>query len=93
LPVVVAQEVVSRLLVEVCALAEIVVDCRGETCPVPLVEARKALRKAAPGDVVEVVGTHPSSKKEIPMAVEALGLEILSIQGEEGEEWKIRIRR
>ena len=35
-------------------MAEIKVDCRGETCPVPLVEVRKALRKAAPGDVVEV---------------------------------------
>jgi len=74
-------------------VAEIMVDCRGETCPVPLVEARKALRKASPGDVVEVVGTHPSSKKEIPMAMEALGLEVLGIEGEEGGEWKIRIKR
>jgi TusA-related sulfurtransferase len=78
---------------EVGNVAEIMVDCRGETCPVPLVEARKALRKASPGDVVEVVGTHPSSKKEIPMAMEALGLEVLGIEGEEGGEWKIRIKR
>ena len=27
-------------------MAEIKVDCTGETCPVPLVETRKALRKA-----------------------------------------------
>jgi TusA-related sulfurtransferase len=67
-------------------------DVRGETCPVPLVEVRKALRKAAPGDVLEVVGTHPSSKKEIPMAVKALGLELLSVE-EEGDTWIIRIRR
>jgi tRNA 2-thiouridine synthesizing protein A len=73
-------------------MAEIKVDCRGETCPVPLVEVRKALRKAAPGDIVEVVGTHPASKKEIPMAVEALGLELLSAEGS-GTDWKIRIRR
>ena len=55
-------------------MTETTVDVRGQTCPVPLVETRKALRKAAPGDVIEVVGTHPSSKKEIPMAVDALGL-------------------
>ena len=73
-------------------MAEIKVDCRGETCPVPLVETRKALRKASPGDVVEVVGTHPSSKKEIPMAVKALGLELLEMTEEQGV-WKIRIRR
>ena len=73
-------------------MAEIKVDCIGETCPVPLVDTRKALRKAEPGDIVEVVGTHPASKKEIPMAVKALGLELLDIQ-EEGGVWKIRIRR
>jgi TusA-related sulfurtransferase len=73
-------------------MAEIKVDCRGETCPVPLVEVRKALRKATPGDVVEVVGTHPASKKEIPMAVRALGLELLSVEGPDTG-WTIRVRR
>jgi TusA-related sulfurtransferase len=73
-------------------VAEIKVDVRGETCPVPLVEMRKALRKASPGDVVEVIGNHPPSKKEIPMAVKALGLELMEVQ-QEGETWKIRIRR
>ena len=74
-------------------MKEIKVDCTGETCPVPLVEMRKALRKAEKGDIVEVTGTHPSSKKEIPLAVKALGNELLSI--EEGKEgiWKIRIRK
>jgi len=73
-------------------MAEIRVDCVGETCPVPLVETRKALRKAAPGDIVEVIGTDPSSKEEIPMAVKALGLELIDQQDEDGV-WKIRIRR
>jgi tRNA 2-thiouridine synthesizing protein A len=73
-------------------MAEIKVDCTKETCPVPLVETRKALRKAKEGDIVEVIGTHPASKKEIPMAVKALGLELLDIQEKDGV-WKIRIRR
>ncbi len=73
-------------------MSEIKVDCTGETCPVPLVETRKALRKAKEGDIVEVIGTHPSSKKEIPMAVKALGLELMDIQEKDGV-WKIRIRR
>jgi len=58
-------------------MAEIMVDCRGETCPVPL---------------VEVLGTHPASRKEIPMAVEALGLELLNVEGTDTD-WKIHIRR
>ncbi len=73
-------------------MAEIKVDCTSETCPVPLVETRKALRKAKEGDVVEVIGTHLASKKEIPMAVKALGLELIDVQ-EEGGVWRIRIRR
>jgi tRNA 2-thiouridine synthesizing protein A len=77
---------------EVKQMAEIKVDCTNETCPVPLVETRKALRKAQPGDIVEVVGTHPASKKEIPMAVKALGLELLDVEEEAGV-WRIRIQR
>ena len=73
-------------------MAEIKIDVRGETCPVPLVEVRKALRQAASGDIVEVLGTHGPSKKEIPLAVKALKVELLSVE-DEGEGWKIRIRR
>jgi len=73
-------------------MTEIRVDVTGETCPMPLVETRKALRKAAPGDIIEVTGTHPASKKEIPMAVKALNLELMEVNEEQGV-WKIRIRK
>ncbi|NLE94542.1 MAG: sulfurtransferase TusA family protein [Dehalococcoidia bacterium] len=73
-------------------MADIKVDCVGQNCPVPLVETRKAIRKANPGDVVEVTGTHPSSKREIPMAARAMGLEVLEVT-EEGDRWTIRIQR
>jgi tRNA 2-thiouridine synthesizing protein A len=68
------------------------IDVRGETCPVPLVEVRKAVHRASPGDVIEVVGTHPASKKEIPMAIEALQLELLAVEGTDTD-WTIRFRR
>ena len=73
-------------------MADMKVDVKGETCPVPLVEMRKAIRKVAPGEIVEVIGTHPASKKEIPMAVEALGLELVDIEETDGV-WHIRIRK
>ena len=77
--------------VDICP-ADLKVNCIGETCPVPLVETRKALRKAREGDIVEVTGTHPASKKEIPMAVKALGLKLLDVEETDGV-WKIRIQR
>ena len=73
-------------------MANQTVDVRGETCPVPLVETRKAIRKASPGELIEVVGTHPASKKEIPIAVKALGLELIEVK-DEADGWKITIRR
>lgn len=70
---------------------ELVVDCRGETCPVPLVEVRKAVRNGQKGDLLRVLGTHPASRKEIPMAARALGL---SVEADEGTDtdWALRIR-
>ncbi len=73
-------------------MSKIKVDCRGETCPIPLIEARKAIRKASPGDIIEIRGTHQVSKKEIPMAVKALGLKLIDVK-EEGGEWTILIQR
>jgi len=73
-------------------MSEIIVDVRGETCPVPLVEMRKALRKADQGDIIEVIGTHPASKKEIPMAANALSVKIISDE-QHGSEWKIRLQK
>ncbi|MFW6137728.1 MAG: sulfurtransferase TusA family protein [Spirochaetota bacterium] len=72
-------------------MANLHVNCIHQTCPVPLVETRKAVRKANKGDIIEVKGTHPSSKKEIPMAAESMGLEVRSIEEEDGI-WKIVIR-
>jgi len=71
---------------------EIKVDCRWENCPIPLVETRKAIRRATPGDVIEIQGTHASSKKEIPLALQALKLEILETR-QDGDVWTIRIQR
>jgi TusA-related sulfurtransferase len=73
-------------------MSDLKIDVQGETCPVPLVEARKALRKASPGEIIEITGTHPASKKEIPMAVEALGMELISVEEKDGI-WKIKIKR
>ena len=74
-------------------MATVIVNVKGETCPIPLIETRKALRKAAEGDIVEVLGTHQASKREIPMAIKNLGLQLLDVTDSADGEWRIRIRR
>jgi len=73
-------------------MAEIHVDVRGETCPVPLVEMRKAVKKAQPGDVIAIIGDNAASKKEIPMAAAALSLAVLGIEDND-KTWTIKIQR
>lgn len=80
------------VIVRVSAMPEIEVNVIGQTCPVPLVAARKALMKASTGDVVVITGDHGPSKKEIPMAVDSMGLTLLDVN-EKGNIWTIRIKK
>ena len=54
-----------------------VVDCVGENCPMPLVKTREVIMKGKKGDMIKVIGTHPQSFEEIPMALEVLDIKIL----------------
>ena len=72
--------------------ADTVVDVIGEICPIPLIETRKALNVSKSGEIIEIMGTHDSSKEEIPMAVESSGSEVLRVFEEEGI-WHIFIKK
>lgn len=69
-----------------------VIDCIGLICPMPLLEARKALLAAAPGDKILIKGDHIPSKKEIPMAAEATGAKVIEVTEENGV-WSIIIEK
>ncbi len=73
--------------------SDIQVDVIGETCPIPLVEMRKAVMRAEKGWVIEIKGTHASSKQEIPMAVDSLGLKLLKIEDDQEGIWHIYIQK
>ncbi len=73
--------------------ADLFVDVTGQTCPIPLVEMRKAVMKAQKGQVIEIRGSHAASKKEIPMAVESLRLDLIEVSDEPDGSWRILIRK
>ena len=58
----------------------VLVDVRGQTCPVPLVEARKALLR---NPRVEIVGDHDSSFREIPLLAKNVGARVVEREGDE----------
>lgn len=65
------------------------VDCINENCPMPLVKTREAIMKGKKGDTIKVIGTHPQSFDEIPMALESMGIKILEKNRDKSNHWSI----
>ena len=61
------------------------VDARGQSCPGPLVSLAKALRDAAPGDLLELLATDPGSRSDVPSWAEISGNELLESHEGDGE--------
>ena len=73
-------------------MAEKVLDCLGEACPVPLVKAQKELEKMAVGDVLIVNIDHSCAMKNIPDWAREVGYNVEIDEVGEGE-WDIIIEK
>jgi tRNA 2-thiouridine synthesizing protein A len=47
-------------------MADIIIDARGLSCPLPVLKARRALRELPAGATVEVLSTDPGSADDFP---------------------------
>jgi tRNA 2-thiouridine synthesizing protein A len=59
-------------------LAPILVDARGHRCPVPTLRLRRALQRAAPGQVVRLLADDPLARIDVPHFVASEGFRLLS---------------
>ncbi len=73
-------------------MADEVLDVKGLTCPAPLVETRKKLKRMEVGKTLEVIGDHGPSKKEVPEMIGEIGHHILSVTEENGI-WHVFIKK
>jgi tRNA 2-thiouridine synthesizing protein A len=55
----------------------ITVDARGQSCPGPLVALARAMKGAAPGELLELLATDPGSKSDVPSWAEISGNELV----------------
>lgn len=69
-----------------------ILDVKGLTCPRPLVETRKKLKRMEVGQTLEVIGDHGPSAKEVPETMNDIGHEIISKTENDGI-WKITIKK
>ena len=73
-------------------MADEIIDTKGLTCPQPLVETKKKLKRMEVGKTLEVIGDHAPSKKEVPEMMEEQGHEIISVTEQDGV-WHVTIRK
>ena len=46
--------------------AELELDCRGQLCPMPIIELARHLGDVAVGEVVAVASTDPAARHDVP---------------------------
>lgn len=61
-----------------------VLDTKGLSCPMPLLKTKKAINSLTSGQVLEVMGTDPGSKNDLPNWCERSGHEFLGNKEEDG---------
>jgi tRNA 2-thiouridine synthesizing protein A len=46
--------------------AELEIDCRGQLCPMPIIELARHLGDVAVGEVIAVASTDPAARHDVP---------------------------
>ncbi|MCG3221781.1 MAG: sulfurtransferase TusA family protein [Candidatus Heimdallarchaeota archaeon] len=69
------------------------VDARNFNCPVPVLKSKKALDKLDIGQVLEILTTDPGSKRDIPAWAQVTGQELISLEENNPEEFRILVKR
>ncbi|MEX2444243.1 MAG: sulfurtransferase TusA family protein [Alkalispirochaeta sp.] len=73
-------------------MAEQMLDCLGEACPVPLVKAQNALKELNVGDVLIVQIDHSCAMKNVPDWAREEGHNVEIEEVDEGE-WEVVIEK
>ncbi len=59
-------------------------DCRGLSCPMPILKTKKAIGKMNSGQIIEVYSTDPGTKNDLPAFAKRGGHEFLGEKEDEG---------
>ena len=60
------------------------IDCKGLSCPMPILKLAKTMKKMPSGNVLELIGTDPGSKDDIPKWCTKTGNEFLDMTEDNG---------
>ena len=61
------------------------VDARNESCPIPVMRTKKALKNMKAGEILHVIATDPASVQDITILMEALKDKLIESNKIDGE--------
>lgn len=50
-----------------------ILDCRGLSCPMPILKTKKAIGKMKSGQILEILGTDSGTKNDLPAFAQKTG--------------------
>ena len=59
-------------------------DCKGLSCPMPIIKLAKTMKTLSSGQVLRMMGTDPGSKDDVPKWCAKTGNEFLGVTEEGG---------
>ena len=64
--------------------ADQVLDAKGLSCPMPILKTKKILKDMKPGQILEIQGTDPGTRNDLPAFTSRSGDEFLGEEQREG---------
>ena len=69
------------------------IDCKGLSCPMPMMKLAKAMKGLNSNDVLEMLGTDPGTKSDLPRWCEKGGHTVLEATELDGGVFKFVIQK
>ena len=61
-----------------------VLDARGLSCPMPILKTKKLMKKMKTGQILEIQGTAPGTRNDLPAFTQRSGDELLGEEEHDG---------
>jgi len=68
-------------------------DCKGLSCPMPMLKLAKTMKGLKSGEVLEMVGTDPGTKSDLPKWCQKSGNELLEASDLEGGIFRFVVKK
>jgi len=68
-------------------------DCKGLSCPMPMMKVAKAMKELKSGEILEMFGTDPGTKTDLPNWCAKTGNELLEVTDLEGGVTRMLVKK